>query len=102
MSNADIAAVVLVAATAPAATLFAIIYGFTTPWWRTAIGRALLVSSTALALLVDISLLYKVFGDNYVLRDAVRLTVYALVCAGAWLKLAALVVEKVRARRARP
>jgi hypothetical protein len=97
--SADVIAVILVAATAPPATLFALIYGFTSPWWRTAIGRALLVSSTALALLVDISLLYQAFGDNYALRDAVRLTVFSLVCAGAWMKFGALVVEKVRARR---
>lgn len=98
---ADTAAVVIVAAIAPPATLFAIIYGFTVPWWETMIGRAMLISSTGLALLVDISLLYQVFGDNYAARDVVRLSVFLIVCAGAWWKFAALVNEKLAARRER-
>jgi hypothetical protein len=95
---ADLAALILIGATAPAITLFCLIYGFTSPWYKTLIGRALFVSSTGLALLVDISLLYKWLGDNYFLRDLVRLSVYGFICAGAWLKLAAVVSEKWRAR----
>lgn len=96
---AEVAALVIVAAIAPPATLFAIIYGLTVPWWATTIGRAMLISSTGLALLVDISLLYQVFGENYALRDWVRLSVFMIVCLGAWYKFGALVLEKVRARR---
>lgn len=99
--TADTIALMLVIGTAPPATLFALVYGFTTPWWRTMIGRALLISSTGLALLVDISLLYQWLGDQYALRDVVRLMVYAFIFLGAWLKLASLATEKYRAYRAR-
>ena len=93
--NADTLAVVLVAMAAPAATAFPFAYAWIARgvWWRTPTGRALMTSSTALALLIDISLAYQAFGDDYALRDAVRLTVFALVALGAWLKLGALIYE---------
>lgn len=89
----------LIYATAPPATLFALIYGLTTPWWRSMIGRALLTSSTALALLVDLSLLFQWLGPEYLGRAYVRVTVFGLVCLGAWLKFTALVGMKVQARK---
>jgi hypothetical protein len=96
---ADVVALVLVAGIAPPATLFAIIYGLTVPWWQTLIGRAMLVSSAGLALLVDISLLYQWLGDDYAQRDTVRLAVFGLVFLGAWFKFLALMLEKWRAHR---
>lgn len=91
----------LIYATAPPATLFALIYGFTTPWYRTMIGRALLTSSTALALLVDVSLLFQWLGPEYLGRAYVRLIVFGLVCLGAWLKFSALIGQKWDARKER-
>lgn len=97
----EVIAVVLIIATAIPATLFALIYGFTVPWWETLIGKAMLISSTALALLVDISLLYRVFGDDYFLREVVLLFILQLICQGAWYKWGALTLEKWRAWRDR-
>lgn len=94
MTTADIIAVGILLATAPAITLFSIIYGLTSPWYRTLIGRALFVSSSGLAMLVDISLVYQWLGDNYALRDVVRISVFSYICLGAWLKLTAVVSEK--------
>ena len=91
--SADTVAVILVLAAAPAATLYPILYAFR-PWHRSLIGRALMTHSVGLALLIDISLLYKAFGDNYPLRDAVRLTVYSLILAGSWLQLIALLKSR--------
>ena len=99
--TADTAAILLVLSAAPPATLFPLIYGFTVRWWTFPIGRALMVSSTALGLLIDISLLYNWLGDDYYLRDVVRLTVFGLISAGAWLKLVAILLEKTRWKRAR-
>ena len=98
--SADTAAVLLVVVAAPAATTFPLLYAWVARrvWWRTWTGRALMTSSTALALLIDISLAYQAFGDDYALRDVVRLTVFALIAAGAWLKLGALVYETWRHR----
>lgn len=100
--TADLAAVLLVLAAAPAATAFPIAYAWIARgvWWRTPAGRALMTSSTALALLIDISLVYQFLGDDYALRDAVRLTVFALIAAGAWLKFGALIYEHRQQRKA--
>ena len=102
--SADTAAVILVLVAAPAATLFPICYAWISRglWWRTPAGRALMVSSTALALLIDISLAYQWLGDDYAARDVVRLTVYALIATGAWLKLGALLWEHHKQRRSVP
>lgn len=97
--SADTAAILLIVAAAPAQTLFAIIYGFGSPWWRSLIGRALFTKALALALLIDISLLYNWLGDDYALRDLVRLSVYSLIVAGAWMQLVALLKEKIQGRR---
>ena len=94
--SADTAAVLLVLLAAPAQTGFAVFYSVTSPWWRTLIGRALFTKAWGLALLIDISLLYKWLGDEYALRDVVRLTVYALIAVGAWLQLVAFLVERRR------
>lgn len=93
---AEVAAVVLVLGIAVTSTLFAAAYMFTRPWWSTPIGRALLISSTSLALLTDIALLYQWLGDDYALRDVVRLTVYTLIFLGASLKCVAFVAERRR------
>lgn len=93
--SADLIAVLLVIAAAPAATAFPIAYAWIARglWWRTPAGRALMTSSTALALLIDVSLLYQAFGDDYPGREIVRLTVFGLIAAGAWLKFGALIYE---------
>ena len=99
--TADLAAVLLVLAAAPPATLFPLCYGWIARgvWWRSPAGRALMTSSTALALLIDISLVYQWLGDDYALRDVVRLTVFALVALGAWLKFGALIYEWRQGRK---
>ena len=97
--SADTAAILLVLAAAPAQTLFPIIYGVSSPWYRSLLGRALMTKAVALALLIDISLVYNWLGDDYAARDVVRLTVFALIAAGAWMQLAALILEKYHGRR---
>lgn len=99
MSNIDVAAVVLVAIAAPAQTAFILVYGFGSPWWRTLVGRALFTKALGLAMLVDIALAYQWLGDDYLLRDVVRVTVFGLIALGAWLQLVALLREKRRGRR---
>lgn len=99
--SADTLAVLLVIAMAPAATAFPIVYGLTSPWYRSLVGRALMTKAVGLAALIDISIVYEFMGDDYPGRDAVRLTVFSLILAGVWLQFAALMVEKYRARRPR-
>lgn len=96
--------VLLIVGAAPAYTVFAFLYLTTVRWWTFWIGRALAVSSTATAMLLDIALLYHWLGDNYALRYVVLLTVYTFIFCGGWLKLFALVHEKgwLRRRGRRP
>lgn len=99
--NADALAVALIIAAAPPATLFPFVYAWVARgvWWHNPTGRALMASSVGLALLIDIALAYKAFGDDYALRDAVRIAVYALIALGAWLKFGALLYEWANSRR---
>lgn len=99
--SADHVAILLVLIAAPAATAFPFAYGWISRdvWWRTPAGRAIMTSSVGLALLIDISLAYQAFGDNYPGREVVRLTVFALIAAGAWLNLGALIYEHRKQRR---
>lgn len=93
----DTIAVLLIIAAAPAQTAFVLIYGLTVRgWWKLVTGRALFTKALGLALLIDISVAYHFLGDNYALREVVRLSVFALIAAGAWLQLGALIYEKRR------
>ncbi|WP_067428394.1 putative phage holin [Nocardioides jensenii] len=100
--SADMLALLLIVAAAPPATVFPLLYGLSAPWWRSLVGRALMTSSLGLAFLIDISLAYKAFGDNYALRDVVRLSVYALIVCGAWMQFLALAVQLRRRLRKHP
>jgi hypothetical protein len=97
--SADDAAVLLILMAAPAQTVFPFLYGFTSPWHQSLIGRALMTKAVGLALLIDISLIYQWLGDNYALRDVVRLTVFAIITIGAWMQLVAFVMVKRKDNR---
>ena len=98
MTTADKIALALLVGIAVVYTWFAVRYTILSPWWRSRIGRALVVSSWGMALLVNISLLYQFFGDDYALRDVVRLTVFSLVFLGGAGKVYAFEVERHRKR----
>lgn len=84
---------ILVIAAAIPATLFVILYPILSPqFWRTWIGRALETSSFGLAILLDLSLVAKWFGWQAP-RVSV-LVILAIIAAGAWLKVVALVMNK--------
>lgn len=96
--TADILVTVFVCWGALCATSFAIGYPLLSESWRrTWIGWALLTSSSALALLLDLAVASMLFGGDYLARDYVRVTVTALVAAGATLKVVALFSAKLRA-----
>lgn len=76
-------------------TSFVVLYPLLSPGWRrTWIGWGLLVSSTALALLLDLSLASQIFG--VIFSERVWLIVTALVAAGTTLKVTALLVTKTQ------
>lgn len=92
--SADTIAFVLVLLAAIPATGFPLVYGVTSPWHRSRVGRALMTKACGLMLLIDISLVYMIFGDDYPWRDVVRLTVYVFVTVGLWYQFYALLRAK--------
>lgn len=95
MSSTDWAVVLVWVAAVPQ-TLFILGYGFSSRWWISWIGRALFVSSLALALLLDLSLV--TFYFKGLLNETETNVILAVVALGAILKLTALVYDK-RQRR---
>lgn len=86
----DVAAVFLIFAAAPPATMFPIVYAFR-PWRSSMIGRALMTKAIGLALLIDISIAYIVMGDDYAFRDLVRVLVYGVIVVGIYYQFIAMV-----------
>lgn len=90
----DILVVILIFGTIPAALVFPLVYGFTTRWWETLVGRALLVQSTSTLLLMSLALLIRGFDIPSAVGDLMRLTVMALIFLGVNLMCWALLREK--------
>jgi hypothetical protein len=96
--SADDIALWLIRFGAPAQTLFVVVYGLWSPWWRTQTGRAIFTKGLSVALLLDLSLLAAAVGP-YTGHQIVALAVISLVALGAWMQLIALLHEKFRARK---
>lgn len=88
-------------AAAPPATLVPILYASTARWWKSLAGRALFTSTLALALLIDLALVFRAWDGHLMLKQRVAVVVYALICAGAWLMFLSLVRVQWRALRDR-
>lgn len=99
--SVDTAALLLIVVAAPPLTMFVPYYAWVARgvWYRNLTSFALMVSTSGLMMLVDISLLYAVLGDDYPWRNVVRLTVYTWIAVGAWLKFCALAWESRHKRR---
>ncbi|MCZ4498859.1 MAG: hypothetical protein JWQ74_1412 [Marmoricola sp.] len=97
MTADDIRFALVAIATLPA-TGFTIVYGLGSPWYKSLLGRALFTHALGMALLIDISVLYKFFGDDYAGRDVVSITVYAVIIVGTWAQFIALLRERARGR----
>lgn len=96
--SVDTLVMILVCWGAFMATTFVIGYPLLSEAWRrTWIGWALLTSSAALALLLDLAVASMIFGGDYLGRPYFRVTVTFLVALGATLKVVALFSAKVRA-----
>lgn len=87
MSELDVQ-MVLLSITGVAATAFPFLYTWISPWWKTAWGRALVVSDVSLALLVDLALLSYWF--DWSLSQHLITAVYALIALAAVLRVVAL------------
>lgn len=88
-------------AAAPPATMLVVLYAATAPFWRTSAGRALIVSKIALALLIDLTLLFHAVPGHIEAKMRIALVVYVLIAAGAWLMFLELVRAQVLRHRSR-
>jgi hypothetical protein len=89
---------VLYAAVAVPYTLFVVLYGTRSPWWRAGIGRSLLLAHAVTALLAWNAVLALGWPD-YPGRGAVRVLIVCGALVAGWTQLALLVIEQRRARR---
>lgn len=89
----------LVVATAIPQSVFVILYGTRSPWWRDTLGRALFVKSTGLAFSLDLVALFYWLG-NYAWRPYVTLAGFSLITVGVWWQL--IVFWRIRFRPGRP
>ena len=80
-------------------TAFVLLYGFGFPWWSTVLGRSLLLSKTAIWLLLSHFLLRSAVGDYPGDEAMVPLLVTGVTIAG-WTQLWFLVRTKREYRRA--
>lgn len=98
MSTLDVIALGLLLVMVPAATAFPILYAWQ-PWSSEAVGRALMLSSVGLALLVDFAVLYRLLDGE--IPPGVRVVVYLLIAVGMYYQLFNLVRAQRRRRRRR-
>lgn len=96
--NTERVSFVMLLAAAPAVTVFPLVYGLTLPWFRSLIGRGLMVTSLGLGGLIDISLAYRIFGSDYQARDPLRLLVFGFITVGMWMLLLALLRGQLKQR----
>lgn len=94
--------VLLALATVPAVVFpFAYAWIARGVWWRTPTGRALMISSTALASLLLSEVVFGLVPIAYPAELGLVLAIVFLIMCGAWLKLGALLHEARRARKAK-
>lgn len=77
-----------------AVVAYAILYGFTSPWWETWIGRALLTKATGNSLVLGVIAMVQVFGPDYPGRETIRNTGMLIATAGFYMALFALIQVK--------
>lgn len=98
-THADHVFAYLVYAAWPATLLYPVIYGLTAPWWRSWIGRALMVEAVGVFVLLTFSVLFQAFGPNYPGRDVIRIAGMGISLFGFWMVLVALLKVKADAKR---
>lgn len=92
--SADQIFAILVYFALPATVAYPLIYGFTSPWWRSWIGRALLIKALGVATLIIFSTLFQLFGPDYPGRNYIRIIGMFIADIGFWFALFALIQVK--------
>lgn len=89
----------LYTAAAVGQTLFVVVWAFL-PWWQTTVGRALMVKSFALMLILDWSLATYHLGP-FPHQQEIGVSLFGLVALGIWVQFGAIAREIWLGRRDR-
>lgn len=79
-------------------TLFVLLY-LTFPWWATFLGRALFGKAIALAVLIDLGILYRIHPFPY--ADGIFTVLYIVLAIGVWWQLFAFFRIRLAGRQDR-
>lgn len=74
---------------------FPLLYGLTSSWYRSFIGRALLTKSSAMLVLISLSNLFYLLGPEYTGRDTMKFVGSTLLVIGIWFQFLALLKAKL-------
>ena len=91
--------IVLITAAAIAANLALLLYAVSAPWYRSVFGRARVTAEVGWVALLDLALY--AHWEHVLLPAWVRLSVYAVIAAGSWMWLGAILHEQILRRRDR-
>jgi hypothetical protein len=94
--------VVILAATIIPGTFVPIFYGTQFPWKQFLEGKAVLISSTGLALLIDLAMLFRVIPIPLPVMLVIADAVYLVIFVGVMYKAVALIRNWRRSRRETP
>lgn len=79
--------------------IFPLVYGLTAQWWKSIIGRALLINSVGVCLLITFTNLFQILGPDYMTRDTLRVAGITVLVLGLWFQATAIVKAKVHQYR---
>lgn len=82
-------------------TAYMVVYGLATRWYRSDVGRPLMIKAAGLALMLTYSALFYFLGPDYAARDYLRTFGITVLLAGLVYAFVAMVRELRRGRRAR-
>lgn len=80
-------------------TLYAFWYGVSAPWWRKWIGRASFISAAALALMVDLTLIFRVWPPSGPVLALIVVVIFFSIGFAKLVLFVALVRAQIRQRR---
>lgn len=89
----------LIHATSVGCVLFLLGYGLLAPWWRSPIGRNLLLMVTALLAIFGLTSITLLFGTQWPARSFLRVGVAAFTCLAIWGLNLTLIRSQITRRR---
>lgn len=92
---------VLLVVLAIVVTAFPIIYGVLAPFWKTLLGRSVMILGVALALLADLSILFDFWQPSPVATQLIIMVVLLLIIIGSLGKDVAIIKTQLRGRKER-